>query len=377
MVVGEAVAAARHGAGDGPLLHHAVLHPHEHLGRGADQRLVAVIDVELVRRRVDGAEAPVQLQRVAGVFAHEAVRQDDLEEFALAHLLARLVDRRHEGVAPGVRFQLVGYAMALGGRRRGGRLQAGQPLAHQVGGGDGAIQEIVDGQRRPLLQVVEKQQRVRHEQPEILRRAGFQAVRQRLEQAHEIVGEGAVQAQEAVVTAKVPQQRAHHLRDVVEQQPLVLGHRAALAGHGAGDRPVAMLQVLAAGELDVRQRLPQHGPAALVQGADGEGVLLALDQHRRVDDRQGVAAVDARHVDGLVQHARRVGVEVLVNLQGRQVVAAEVERQRQAPQIAAAVAVGQNLFADRLPQEIVAHAAGRHGWCACHGVVSTMWLSCN
>ena len=135
-------------------------------------------------------------------------------------------------------------------------MQAGQPLAHQVGGGDGAIQEIVDGQRRPLLQVVEKQQRVRHEQPEILRRAGLQAVGQRLEQAHEIVGEGAVQAQEAVVAAKVVQQRAHHLRDVVEQQPLVLGHRAAFAGHGAGDCLFAALQVLAAGELGVRQRLP-------------------------------------------------------------------------------------------------------------------------
>ena len=363
VVVREAVAAARHGAGNGPLLHHAVLDPHEHLRRGADQRLVAVVDVELVRRRVDGAEAPVQLQRALGVFAGEAVRQDDLEELALAHLLARLVHRGHEGLAAGVRFQLVGDAMPLGGGRRRRRLQPGQAVAHHVGGRRGAAQEIVNGQRAALFQVVEEQQGVRHEQPEVLRRAGLQAVRQRLEQAHEIVGEGAVESEGAVPAAKVPQQGAHDLRDVVEEQALVLGHRAALAGYRAGDGVVAEPEIPAAGKPDAGERSAQQLPPARVQGADGEGILLALDQDGWIDHRQRVAAVDARHVHRLVQHARFPRVEVLVELKGGQVVVLEIKFQGQAPEAAGPVAVRQCLVDHRLSQEVVASLTRRHGWC--------------
>ena len=94
-------------AGDRVQARRAVLALDERLRRGADQREVAELEQEEVRRRVDAAERAVELERGRGGRPLGALREDDLEGVAGADvapcpphavLVARLL-----GVAPHAR----------------------------------------------------------------------------------------------------------------------------------------------------------------------------------------------------------------------------------------------------------------------------------
>ena len=66
---------------------------------------VVELDEEEVRRRVDPAECPVQLERRGRRRPLGALRDDDLEGVARADVLLRALDRRRVAVGAEVRFE--------------------------------------------------------------------------------------------------------------------------------------------------------------------------------------------------------------------------------------------------------------------------------
>src|SRR5215471_4445561 len=94
----------------------------------------------------------------------------------------------------------------------------------QLMGRLGAVQEIVQIEHSALAHVIVREQHIRHKQTKVLRGDGWQAVRQRLKQAYEVVGKGSVETQKAVVTVESVEQVADDLRDVVQVQTLVFSN---------------------------------------------------------------------------------------------------------------------------------------------------------
>ena len=70
----------------------AVLDLDERLRRGADQRELAELEQEEVRRRVDAAQRAVDVDRRRAGRPLRALREDDLERVALADVLLRALD---------------------------------------------------------------------------------------------------------------------------------------------------------------------------------------------------------------------------------------------------------------------------------------------
>ena len=81
------VGAARVGAGDRPRLGAAAAHLDQRLGRGAGDLEVAELEEVHVRRRVDGAQAAVDRERLDRRRRREALRRHDLEGVAGVRVL--------------------------------------------------------------------------------------------------------------------------------------------------------------------------------------------------------------------------------------------------------------------------------------------------
>src|SRR5262252_9624126 len=135
MVVCQTISATRHCARDGSLLYDTVFNPHEHLWGGADQRFITIIDVELIRRGVDLAETPIELERAAVVAPLKTVGEYDLKKFSETHLFPRVIHCDHERLASGIGEQFMGNPQWRTGRQwglRGG--QRCQALTQQLMG---------------------------------------------------------------------------------------------------------------------------------------------------------------------------------------------------------------------------------------------------
>jgi hypothetical protein len=63
-------------------LYDTVFNPYEHLWGGADQRFIAIINVELVWRGVNLTETPVQIERAAVVAPCKTMGEYDLKKFS-------------------------------------------------------------------------------------------------------------------------------------------------------------------------------------------------------------------------------------------------------------------------------------------------------
>ena len=109
--------AARRRPGDRPDRHLAVLDPRHHLGRRADQRLLAELQVEHVRRWVDRAERAIDVEGRGPERRLEALREHDLDDVAGSDVLLGALDHGAE-----LRAREIGARrQALAGRRQGVR----------------------------------------------------------------------------------------------------------------------------------------------------------------------------------------------------------------------------------------------------------------
>ena len=146
----------------------------DRLGRAAHEREVAELEEEEVRRRVDAAQRPVELDRRRRRRAGRALRDHDLEDVALADVLLRALDAAEVLLARRLALERTARRRAAGqGRRRPG--EPGRVAAQQLG---------------DAARVVEAQQDVGDEE-EALRHAG-PVVRQRhrrLERRDRVVAE--------------------------------------------------------------------------------------------------------------------------------------------------------------------------------------------
>ena len=76
------VFAARERACDGAVKNITALHFDEHFGRAADDGDVVELQVEKIRRRIDGAQLAINVERVRFCFCGEALADDDLKNIA-------------------------------------------------------------------------------------------------------------------------------------------------------------------------------------------------------------------------------------------------------------------------------------------------------
>ncbi len=156
-------------AGDGTDLDEAVGEAHVDLGRGADDGEVARVQNEHVRRRVDGAQGAVEIERRAVEGLGEALRRHELDDVARAHELLAGLDGVLEGglgeVAPG-RGDEAGVD-ERGGRERAGLGEQGvEGLELDDGAGVGGLGCLaggevgVDAEAEGLFRAIKDQQRV-------------------------------------------------------------------------------------------------------------------------------------------------------------------------------------------------------------------------
>jgi hypothetical protein len=135
------------------------------------------------------------------------------------------------------------------------------------------------------------QQHIGQEEPEVLCWDSWETIGQRLEEADKVVGKGAVEAEKTIRTPKGVEKMPENLGNIVELQPLILGHWSTLTRH----RPLYGLSGLAdirtAGEIRWLQAR-QDILSTAVEGSQTKGVILPLDQHGWIDDRQGVSTID-------------------------------------------------------------------------------------
>ncbi len=75
---------------------------HDRLRRAADERDVVELEEEQIRRRIDASERAIELGRGRGRGADRALRDDDLEDVALADVLLRALDPAQVLVPVGV-----------------------------------------------------------------------------------------------------------------------------------------------------------------------------------------------------------------------------------------------------------------------------------
>src|SRR5712692_6448373 len=74
--------------------------PHVHFRRAADKReIIAELEAKHVRRRIDEAQTPVKIERVAAEISFETLREDNLEDVAGADVFLGLLHRALELVA--------------------------------------------------------------------------------------------------------------------------------------------------------------------------------------------------------------------------------------------------------------------------------------
>src|SRR5713101_4465777 len=74
--------------------------PHVHFRRAADKReIIAELEAKHVRRRIDEAQTPVKIERVAAEISFETLRQDNLEDVAGADVFPGLLYRALKLVA--------------------------------------------------------------------------------------------------------------------------------------------------------------------------------------------------------------------------------------------------------------------------------------
>lgn len=127
--------AALDGARNGVRDDAAVLALDQQLGRGANDLEILAVNVEEVRRRVDGAQVAVDVERVQVRRAGEALRRHALEDVALEDVLLELGDvrlvARLANVGLGLVAELDG---ALGRHRHLGRVEHVDELVNRLGG---------------------------------------------------------------------------------------------------------------------------------------------------------------------------------------------------------------------------------------------------
>ena len=116
--------AARPCAGDRVERHLAIDHLDQHLGRGSDELKTVHVDVEHVRRGVDGAQRTVQVKRPDVGAAGHPVRQHHLDHLAIVNVLFPDLDHVRVVIAAHVRLGLV--AAPVSGRPGGGLRRIGR-----------------------------------------------------------------------------------------------------------------------------------------------------------------------------------------------------------------------------------------------------------
>ena len=188
----------------------AALHAHHRFGRRADQRHIAEPQVKHVRRRIDRAQAAIEVERMHRQRRLEALRRHHLDNVAGDDVLLGRVNHRHVALA-GLVGGDIQIAFAVG-RRSGSRHGATaasrrraidlidfrlRALVGDVGRGEFLDRHVGDNLER-LAHVVEHQHGVGEHHVEV---GDAEIVvhgvgNSRLETAHDIVGEKADRAAE-------------------------------------------------------------------------------------------------------------------------------------------------------------------------------------
>ncbi len=174
------------------------LDPHEHFGRGGDQKLaVAEIDQRAIRRRVGVAQPLEDDARQIGAAIGEKLARNHLEQIAADEGLLGAFDER--GVFAG--------AVVAFGRRRAPARGRGDRAPSRVARGSPAVElprefELIAMSRRDLAHMVDDQDLVRQVQHQVaLVGRPRQAQRHRFELKHQIVAERAVEPEMLVLGA--------------------------------------------------------------------------------------------------------------------------------------------------------------------------------
>ena len=262
--------AARAGAGDRPRRDVAAGDRDQRLGRGADDLEVLEVEEVHVRRRVDGAQAAVDRERLDRHLGRPALAGHDLERVAGVDVLDDAGDVRLELLA-----RHVGLELRLRAGLRGRvRERAGEPLADLADPLTRVLALVaVREDRDGVLEVVERHDDVGQHQRHVGEsdRVGVD-VGKPLDGAHAVVAEEAHRA--ARERDRLLDRRLPVLRD--------LGRRDRVRVAAVGQRPAQHLARLVADErpaadaLALLGRLEQEGGAGAAQLQEGADRGLAV-----------------------------------------------------------------------------------------------------
>ncbi len=293
------VGAARPGAGDRPRPDVLARHPHQHLGRGADQRRLGALEQHHVGARVDHPQRPVERQRRHLRALPPAPRQHHLEDVAGGDPLLGPLDRRPVVGAADQRLGAAGRGAGGPGPAQGdraavvGALEQRRQLV-QLGLGLAPVDlalDLVGHRQQPLAGMVEDHHAV---EPRQLRQRQTERIgrprRQPLEQPHQVVAEVADEAAGERQRAARRLDRPHELRQGRERR--------------AGQRPpaggVLLLQPVGVEPVDRARRRAQEAVARHLLAAGD-----ALEQEP--PGRQlGQPPVDAERRQGVGEELPRV-----------------------------------------------------------------------
>ena len=248
---GGSAAAAR--AGDGAEGAAALFQAHERLGRGTDEREVAVAEEEGVGRGVHRAQGAVELERLGAAVGLEALGEHHLDAFAVADGAFGRLDPLTEGLPGQVAAQARRLGLGRGPGQEGagteeGRLERGQAaqavLIRRAGRGVTRRIHRRHGQDG-VAQVVEDEQVVHQQEEGLWRLRAPLRRRQRLEAPRQLVpheaDRPAEQRRQALgLDRRAPQQRAQGLHRVAaarERPPIQEGPARLHREHPARRTP--------------------------------------------------------------------------------------------------------------------------------------------